>query len=244
MSRESVFQSIEQRSAVDAVREQLVALIREGKLTPHEQLPSEKELCDTFGVSRPTLREAIHMLVAEGLVDVRRGQGTFIRQPSSSAAIQADVVSLLLPEDLQEIQDARRLIEPEIAARAASRASDTTLDALSALLDQMEGIARSGESIFETAWDFHLQLAAAAGNATITKLVGILYEAIRVAERPLYDRHFDPLQDIQEHRLLLASIRRRNPDDARKAMMRHLGDVELGLGRALRRERRGGQQSE
>jgi GntR family transcriptional repressor for pyruvate dehydrogenase complex len=238
MSKESVFQSIEQRSAVDAVREQLVALIREGKLAPHEQLPSEKELCDTFGVSRPTLREAIHLLVGEGLVDVRRGQGTFIRQPSSSAAIQADVLSLLLPKDLQEIQDARRLIEPEIAARAASRASDNDLDALDVLLDRMEEIARSGESIFETAWDFHLQLAAAAGNAAIAKIVGILYEAIRVAERPLYDRHFDPLQDIQEHRQLLVSIRQRSPDNARQAMIRHLGDVEQGLDRALRREKR------
>ncbi len=207
---------MEQRSVVDLVRHQLVELIRDGKLKSGAQLPSENDLRETLGVSRPALREAIHMLVGEGLLEVRRGHGTFVREPTSSSAIQAEVLSLLLlPEDLHEIQDARRLIEPEIAARAASIASDEDLDDLEDLLDEMERIARSGESIFETAWEFHRQLARAVGNKAIVKIVDTLYEAIRAAERPLYDRHFDPIEDIQEHRLLLEVIRQRDASCAR-----------------------------
>ena len=174
------------------------------------------------------------MLVGEGLLEVRRGHGTFVREPTSSSAIQADVLYLLLlPEDLHEIQDARRLIEPEIAARVAMLASEEELDELESLLDQMEEIARSGESIFETAWEFHRHLARTVRNKAIVKIVDTLYEAIRAAERPLYDSHFDPIKDIQEHRLLLEAIRQRDAGRAYQAMIDHLGGVEEGLGRAL-----------
>jgi len=237
LREDPIFRMVDQRSVVDSVRQQLIEQLRYGKLKPGSQLPSEKDLGATMGVSRPALREAIHTLVGEGLLEIRRGHGTFVKEPTSSSAIQAEVLSLLLlPEDLQEIQDARRLIEPEIAAQAAILASDDELDALEALLDEMERIARAGESIFETAWGFHRELARVAGNKTIAKIVDILYEAIRVAERPLYDLHFDPLEDIQEHRSLLEVIKQRDANRAYQAMINHLGDVEEGLGRAIGHE--------
>lgn len=234
-----MFRVVDRKSVVDSVRQQIVELIRSGQLKAGEQLPSEKDLRESLGVSRPALREAIRTLVGEGLLEVRRGHGTFVKEPTSSSAIQAEVLSLLLlPEDLKEIQDARRLIEPEIAARAAVSASDQILLKLESLLNEMEQIARSGDSIFETAWEFHRQLALATGNRAIAKILDTLYEAIRVAERPLYDRHFDPVEDIQEHRSLLEVIRDRDAALARDAMIKHLGGVEEGLGRALGDERR------
>ena len=108
-----MFNLVGQKSVVESIRDQVYALIRGAELIPGAKLPSEKELMQQLGVSRPALREAIHRMVGEGLLEVRPGRGTYVREPTSAAAIQADVVSLLLmPEDLKDIQEVREILEP------------------------------------------------------------------------------------------------------------------------------------
>jgi GntR family transcriptional repressor for pyruvate dehydrogenase complex len=229
-----LFRAIEQTSVVEALRMQLLSLIREGKLKPGTKLPPEKELMVHFGVSRPALREALHTLVGLGLLDVRRGQGTYVREPSSSAAIRSDVVSLLLlSEDLKELQDIRRILEPELAVRVVQRATEEELDELEAVLDGMDEAVNCGQSIYESAWAFHRGLAQAAGNSAMAKILDILYEMLRAAQAPIYEHHFDPRQDIQAHRQLLDKFRKRDPALARAAMLQHITMVENGLNRAL-----------
>jgi GntR family transcriptional repressor for pyruvate dehydrogenase complex len=229
-----LFRAIEQKSVGEALRQQLLSLMREGKLKPGTKLPPEKVLMVDFGVSRPALREAIHTLVGLGLLDVRRGQGTFVRAPSSSGAIRSDVVSLLLlSEDLKELQDIRRILEPELAVRVVQRATEEELDDLEMILDDMEEALNRGQSIYESAWAFHRSFAQAAGNSAMAKILDVLYEMLRVAEAPIYERHFDPRQDILEHRQLLNTFRKRDPALARAAMVQHINFVEDGLNRAL-----------
>lgn len=233
----SPFQRIDQKSVVDAVREQMRTLIRDGSLKPGDQLPAEKELAQRLNVSRATLREALHTMIGEGLLEVRRGQGTFVRELSSSDAIQSQVVTLLLqPEDMAEVQDVRRILEPEIAARVALRADEKLFTQMEELLDELEAMVSRGESIFEMAWDFHRMLAHASGNGVLAKFIDILYEMIAESEGPLYEKYFDFQHEINEHRKLLAVIRGRSASEARAAMLAHLDTVDEGLDQALKAE--------
>lgn len=221
-------------SVAEAFRQQLLALIREGRLKPGTKLPPEKELIVEFGVSRPALRETIHTLVGLGLLEVRRGQGTYVREPTSATAIRPDVVALLLQsEGLKDLQDIRRILEPELAARVAVRATEEELDELDALLDDMERTIERDGSTFESAWAFHVGLAQSVGNPALATIMAILYEMLRTAEAPLYEQHFDARGDLDAHRRLLSAIRTREPATAREAMLQHINVVADGLTHAL-----------
>jgi GntR family transcriptional repressor for pyruvate dehydrogenase complex len=229
-----LFRAMRHTSVAEAFRQQLLALIREGRLKPGTRLPPEKELIVEFGVSRPALRETIHTLVGLGLLEVRRGQGTYVRAPTSATAIRPDVVSLLLEsEGLKDLHDIRRILEPELAARVAERATEEELDELEASLDQMEHALERAESTYESAWDFHRGLAQAGGNPALATIMAILYEMLRTAEAPLYERHFDMRRDIDEHRRLLSALRSREPARARAAMLEHIRIVADGLSQAF-----------
>jgi GntR family transcriptional repressor for pyruvate dehydrogenase complex len=234
-----MFKAIDQKSVVQAIQEQIRSLIREGRLAPGSKLPSEKDLMEQLSVSRPTLREALHMMVGEGLLEVRPGRGTFVREPTSAAAIQTEVVSLLLAsEDIEEIQEVRKILEPEVAARVAQRATDEDFDDLATILEEMAAAVDAGASPFETAWAFHRRLPQAAGNAAMAKIVDIIYEMIRTSEQPLYDRYFNPQQELHDHQELVEVLKRRDPKQARAAMIAHLKDVDEHLTAGLAAEQR------
>jgi GntR family transcriptional repressor for pyruvate dehydrogenase complex len=127
----------------------------------------------------------------------------------------------------------RTILEPEIAAWAAERACEEDLEDLEAILVEMEQAIAAEASVFETAWAFHRRLPQAAGNAAMAKIVDIIYEMIRLSEQPIYDRHFDPLQELRDHRALLAVLRMRDPSQARAAMKSHLQDVSERLSAGL-----------
>jgi GntR family transcriptional repressor for pyruvate dehydrogenase complex len=232
-----MFKSIDQKSVVQAIQDQIRTLIMEGELNPGSKLPSEKDLMEQLGVSRPTLREALRTMVGEGLLEVRPGRGTYVREPTSAAAIQGQVVSLLLSsEDIVEIQEVREILEPEVAARVAERATEQDLQELDALLNEMEQAIEAGTSVFEIAWAFHRRLPEAAGNAAMAKIVDIIYAMIRLSEQPLYDRYFDPHQELEDHRELVRVFKTRDPEQARAAMRVHLQEVTVRLEAGLAAE--------
>jgi GntR family transcriptional repressor for pyruvate dehydrogenase complex len=229
-----MFKPIEQKSVVEAIQQQIMSLILEGHLKPGSRLPSEKDMIRQFGVSRPALREAIHLMVGEGLLKIQPGLGTYVREPTSAAAIQADVISLLLmPEDLRELQEVREILEPEVVALLAERASEEDLNDLDGIMEEMEKAIRNKESIFELAWSFHRRLPRLAGNSAMAKIVDIVYEMIKTVEQPLYDRYFDPQQEIHDHRELVQVFRRRDPEQARAAMKAHLDATSKKLSDAF-----------
>ena len=234
-----MFTPLAHKSIVEAIRGQIMSLLLDRRLLPGDRLPPEKEMSQQFNVSRPALREALRTLVGEGLLETRRGQGTFVREPSTGTVIQSELANLLLmSEDLREIQDVRRIIEPVIASRAAVNATEDDLTELKDILREMEEVDRSGGSIFDLAWDFHHRLSQAAGNSAMTTIVAILYEMIRAAERPLYDRHFDTSVDIRNHRRLLEVIAQRDPEQEGITRVDHFGEVDEASSSAIEEEQR------
>lgn len=215
-----MFKSVTQRSTGEEIRDQIWSQIIEGTLKPGSKLPSEKKLIQQLKVSRSALRETLHKMVGEGILEIRHGQGTFVREPSTGSAIQGEVVSLLILSDtIKEIQEARLAIEPVLAAWAAERATD---DQLKEIEDFITECVEAESVTFDDGWEFHRRLAHAAGNSAMAKIAGILYEMIQSYQQCFYDVHFDPRQDLSDHVEILEAIKKRDPELVRDLLHTHI----------------------
>ena len=139
----------------------IAAAIADGRYGPGDKLPSERELADSFGVSRPTIRDAMIALEFQGLVEARRGSGVYVNpsEPVPEDAAELEVNAL-------EWTEARRLFEGEACALSATVASEDQLNVLDRLAEEMAG-DRSAEEIERLELDFHMAIALATGNVAI-----------------------------------------------------------------------------
>ena len=168
---QTVFSPVPVRNAFEVTVERLAQSIRLGVLADGEQLPPERELADTFGVSRVTLREAIKALREGGLLESRRGRGggTFIVSPKLQRPLRP-AETAALRHTLEDTLDLRRVIEPGAAALAASRpltAADRAT--LHRCLAEATGCAPDARRLADSR--LHMAIAAASGSASVTAVV-------------------------------------------------------------------------
>ena len=213
------------------VSEEIVAylkrLIATGQLKVGDRFPAERELADQLEVSRNSVREALHTLEVTGLIESRQGGGNFVREPGMDS-IREPLSSVLITQDgvIRDILDARRMMEPPMAQRAAEHATRDHLTRMGAVLEQQEKAVACGESGSEQDTEFHHALAEATGNTVIVKLVEAMMEVL-YASRERHLQTADRAQaSLRGHRKVLAAITRRDPEGAYKAMLAHLEDVE------------------
>jgi DNA-binding FadR family transcriptional regulator len=209
---------------------QLEALISNGEFPPGTRLPGERELAKLFGVSRPPLREALLALEIAGLVDVRVGSGVWVVQRSSSPRAEVAVTTKDSGEPGPfELIKAREVLEGEIAALAASAATQSDLDGILETIDQM--IEENAHHVVEQEADrlFHLRIAAATGNSAFVHLVRSIWEFrygpmwIKIEEHFLTPRR--RAQTVKDHLAIYKAIKSRDPERARAAMHAHLRRV-------------------
>ncbi|MCL5677399.1 MAG: FadR family transcriptional regulator [Firmicutes bacterium] len=205
-------------------------LIAQGQLAPGDKLPSEKELCETLGVSRTAVREAMSALQAQGLVEVRHGSGVTIRRLDRTDLVEP--LSLLLltsQENLAQLLELRRAIEGEAAFLAAKRASTTDLGALTAAFQAMENEVRKGGSGANHDYDFHYAVARASQNDLFVKLLMVMADIFRAGlkqtAREATTSPAGSMAALEQHRSIWKAILERNGDTARAAMRSHLGNV-------------------
>jgi DNA-binding FadR family transcriptional regulator len=207
------------------VADDLARQIAAGKVSVGQRLPSERDLALTYGVSRPTIREAIIALEVDGLVEVRQGSGVYVIASSTKGGqrAEADVGPF-------ELLEARRAIEGEACAMAAIRISDAEIDALTSILAEMQSadgndVDRSEEADYR----FHMAIAAATQNSGMVAAVEMLWAArarspqYRLMSSKAHAAGVVPL--IHEHAAIIDGLRRRDPDAARDAMRDHLNRV-------------------
>ena len=200
--------------------------VLDGKLKVGDKLPSERELCEEFGVSRTAVREAIKALSEKGLVRSHTGRGTFITDGASQAMSNSFGLVAKMSGDagLTYLAELRVILEPEIAALAAVRANDEQRTDLSRLVSAMDTALSEMDvdEFMRNDFEFHLALATATCNqlfsALIDSLVDLLYEQRRRGiHRP------GVIQRAQEaHHRILNAILARDPVAARQAMRAHL----------------------
>lgn len=165
--------------------EALLENIRANDLPAGTRLPSEKLLSERFGVSRTVVREAIATLQADGLVEPRRGSGTFVRRHPGSQTLRIESLEAKSIEYLLHLIEVRRSMEAEMAALAAERRSPQQLAKIvSARIRREEAVAAGREGV-EEELDFHLGIAQATNNPYWVKVMGLFVSSIRTAVRLL-----------------------------------------------------------
>jgi GntR family transcriptional regulator, hexuronate regulon transcriptional repressor len=201
----------------------IAAAIVEGRYVPGDKLPSERELADQFGVSRPTIRDAMIALEFQGLVEARQGSGVYV---NASAPIPEDVAELEV--DALEWTEARRLFEGEACALLAAIAREEHLSLLDRLANEMAGDL-SHEEIERLEQEFHRAIAFATGNAAIAAAVEELW--VMRQQSPLCTATLRRARIggggnfVSEHRQIVAALRDRDPKAARRAIHAHLSQA-------------------
>jgi DNA-binding FadR family transcriptional regulator len=212
-------QVIESRRLYLQIADQVRSLIAAGEFSPGSRLPAERELAKQFGVSRPSMREALIALEVEGYVEVRPGSGIIVTTPKSGAQDCSG------DEGPLEVLRVRSLIEGSIAEEVAKKIDQKDISALERILVTMEGETTSAGRMAADR-EFHLYIAAKLENKVLLRMVtGLLDQGERPWARQ-FAAHFDSLETwttvLVEHRDIVAALATRKPDLARKAMRNHL----------------------
>ncbi len=224
------FTPIKTKRLYEEIVEQIKQLITDGKLKPGDRLLAERELAEQFQVSRASVREAIRTLEMLGVIDIRPGEGTFVRGTETDDIIRPLAMFLAVERSsLLDMFEMRRIFETATARLAAERASEEELDHIESMLEKMRERLNvldpeKGEE-FDAA--FHYAVAEATHNSLLTKLFKTVSEefakANSVARRQLYHDNIQNAQKIiDQHSEILEAIRSRNPLVASEAMLAHL----------------------
>lgn len=216
----------EPRRLYEQISQTLAAAIADGQYELGQRLPSERELAQTFGVSRPTVREAIIALELDGLVEVRVGSGVYVtsRLPPSGAEGAKDIGPF-------ELLEARRAIESEACALAALRIDEAQLQELTDLVAEMREDNWHQEILKSEEADrrFHLLIAISTRNSAIVAAVQLLWDArARSPQSHSIDakgRALGLKPPVAEHVEILLALKRRDAEAARAAMHEHISRV-------------------
>lgn len=220
------FDRVRRTKVYEEVAAQIQDQIAQRVLRPGDRLPSERELVDAFGVSRASVRDAIRVLELAGLVVPRQGEGTVVRELTLDSVVSPLASVLLTRKDLlADLLDARKVIEPAVAYRAALHASEDDVHAMEEILErQAAKVARGHPSIDEDT-AFHYRLATAARNQVILKVLDVLMDLLREGRARSLQVRGRPRRSLEGHRKILAAVKRRDPDGASAAMQDHLQEI-------------------
>ncbi len=220
----------------DVVR-QIQAFLSSGQLKPGDRLPPERELARRFQVSRTSLRDAIRTLELVGLVRSRQGEGTVVCDLSPDALLSPLATMLGRRRELVgELLDVRKMLEPGLAARAASHATAEQIAHLEDVLVRQRQRMRRGELPIDEDTEFHYSIALAAQNAVVRKLVDLLMDLLRDSRASGLQVPGRLSRSYSGHRRILRALRRRDARGAEAAMRRHLREIEEVIMKKLGRK--------
>jgi GntR family transcriptional repressor for pyruvate dehydrogenase complex len=226
----SPFKALSNRRAFEQIIVQIEDAILDGRLTPGDRLPSERELADTFDVSRASVREALRVLEMFGVVVARRGSG-----PDAGSVVAASAESGihsalrlhtgLLRIPTKDVVDVRALLESQAAYQAADHAQSEELERLRGTIRAMEA-ASTIQEYHELDTEFHVELARASGNA----LLPVLMEALRAVMRRDMVEAFAALRDwsaerdrlVAQHQGIVEFVEKRDSEGAAQAVREHV----------------------
>lgn len=203
----------------------VVEAILRGDFSPTGKLPTESELAATFGVSRPTIREALSRLRCDGVIDSRRGAGSFvIRKPGALVAAMTPIRNLA---DIERYYTFRSCVEAGAAAAAAEFRDSADIDALYAAYEALNATMESGQSGIDEDVVLHLAIARCSHNpffiTTIETSVAPIRQFMELARNAQDKKSPERVGETQdEHRAVIDAIVRRSPADAAEAIRAHV----------------------
>ena len=207
-------------------------LIGEGTLAPGARLPAERDMASHLKVSRGSLRQALKMLEVMGVVSQRVGDGTYLN--SAAPSMLAEPMEFLILLDgisFEELMDARLIVEPELAARAAERATSEMIARLRESLSRMQARDIKHGDFIEEDLRFHRLIFQMAGNRVCSLMFSIVHESLHNLME-VTSRMVDVDHTVKLHSRIFAAVRKRDRDEARAKMFAHLSDARELLQRS------------
>jgi GntR family transcriptional repressor for pyruvate dehydrogenase complex len=222
-----MLKAVRKKRAFEDIVKQIRHLIERGKLKREDQLPTERELSETFKVSRATVREAIFSLETMKLVERRQGNGTYVIASSEEALVQPLATSLFHEkDDMIDIFALRKIIEPEVAHLASENRTSEEMNELEEILKEHEREVAGGLTPVHANSDFHRLLARMAKNRVLERLLLALFDLLGNNREKYLQTEERKQKSLQGHHEVLTAIKSGNGPAARQAMRRHLEGVE------------------
>ena len=238
------FQPVHMEKLSNGVIRQIELLILRGLLRPGERLPSERELAERMGVSRPSLREAIAGLQERGLLVTRAGAGVFVADMLGSAFSEALIRLFSSHEEaVFDYVSFRRDLEGMAAERAARFGSDTDLKVIDTVFRKMEAAhsKRNPSDEAELDAEFHLAIIEASHNIVMLHMMRAMFDLLRAGvfynRQQMFRQRMTREQLLAQHRAINEAVQIRDPQAARKAAEDHMSYVENQLSDLRRAER-------
>jgi GntR family transcriptional repressor for pyruvate dehydrogenase complex len=222
----SDFEVIRRNKVYEEVAKQIERLILK-KLKPGDKLPSERELAEMLQVSRSSIRDAIRGLELMGLVEPRQGAGTIVREISAESVVNPFANTLKQQrEQVAELLDFRLMLEPPLAARAATHATEDELAEMEEILQRQDAKMKRGEAAVDEDTEFHYAIALASGNTVVLKVLDVIMDLLRDTRERSLQVEGRAQRSLAGHRRILSAIKRHDGEAAKAAMRRHVEDVE------------------
>jgi GntR family transcriptional repressor for pyruvate dehydrogenase complex len=219
------FEAIRRNKVHEEVARQLEELIVKN-LQPGDKLPPERELVEKLGVSRSSVRDAIRKLELMGLVEPRQGTGTVVRDVSDAVLNPLASIISAKRQLVSELLDFRQMVEPPLAARAASNATAEQIAAMEEILRRHEEKVAGGHLAVKEDSEFHYTIATASGNTIVLKVLDIVMDMLRETRSRSLQTRGRPEKSLAGHRRILSAIKRRDAAGAEDAMRQHISNIE------------------
>jgi DNA-binding FadR family transcriptional regulator len=221
---------IEKIVLIDQIIEIIKLQITEGKIKPGSRIPGERTLSEKFKVSRTSIRQALKALEVLGVLEIRHGSTTTLSQDISHLLINPlKFMSILYNVGISELFDTRKIIEVELAKKAAVNATEEDIHLMARCLETAKKNLDNPEVFLYSEKSFHECIFVASGNRLLTAMIESL-NTLLIGSRQESIKTFVNLKDsYMEHYKIFKAIKKRSPELAGKAMLDHLEDVEKRL---------------
>ncbi|MFJ5964526.1 FadR/GntR family transcriptional regulator [Bacillus sp. NPDC093026] len=233
------YKQIKTKKIYEEIADAIAESIRTGDLLPGEKLDSVQALSESFRVSRSAVREALSALKAIGLIEMKQGEGTYVKRfDPDQLTFCVSPAFLMKQKDVAQLLEVRSMIETGVVKKAALLRTDDDLDRLREALEQMKQAEVQQEIGEEADLAFHLALARASQNDLLKALMNqvstLLVEAMRETRKVvLFSQQVSIRQLYKDHEKIYRAVIAKQPDEAEKAMMTHLENVERLLSDVL-----------
>jgi GntR family transcriptional repressor for pyruvate dehydrogenase complex len=223
---------VRRRRLYEDVVQQLQTLISSGRLEPGDQLPTERTLADRLAVSRTSVREALRILEARGMIEARPGQGLFVRGRRTEEVVSI-LASYLMKEreSFFEVLDVREALERKAAERAALLATDKDLEALRSALVAMQEEVLEGRVAVDSDIEFHRALGAASRNEVLSRMLDTVLGLTVQRRRESFSRSYGGVLTLHQHANIYRAIKNRDPELAGALISTHLREFGVSAHR-------------
>ena len=229
-----MFHRISPKKISEEIIEQFKTLLSTGELKPGDELPSEREMAESIGVSRPPLREALNALQAMGFIEIHPRSRILVKSLTQKPI--EDPLSLLIahdPEKFFELLDIRRAMESWAAFNAAKKATGSDIKRLGEIISRDQENLRHNREDAKTDADFHISIALAAHNTVLSHLTASCYNMLwstqKTSREQLFRRKENKQHIAEQHLRIFQAIKSRNPGQAAQEARRHIDFVENEL---------------